>query len=94
MNAEWLQHGANTTSMLLCQQFCGSHDSSLVAVEGGSQQGGSGHSRFTGANITLEKAAHGFALGKVSEDFADDQLLSVRKSKWQGCLKWLVGDHR
>src|SRR5712692_6385401 len=91
MNTERLQHNTDTASMLLCQQFGGCHDGTLIAVERGHQQGSRRYSRFTCANIALQEATHGPGLSEVSKNFADNAPLGRGETKRQGSLKWLIG---
>ena len=69
--------------MLLCQNFCGGHDCSLIGIVAGGDHGGHGNNGFSGTHVSLQKTVHHDIPGHVGFNFTDDALLSASQRKGQ-----------
>ena len=73
--------------MLLCQNFCGSHQCHLLTVFHSQIGGCRGYHGFAAAHIALYQPIHGKTGGDILRDFPDSPFLRTGQRKGQGIIK-------
>ena len=66
--------------MLAGEHFGRGHESGLVLVGDGDQQGVDRHSRFAGANVGLQQPLHWPIRGQIPADRGDGPVLILRQA--------------
>ena len=74
-----LQQFLHRLVMLLCQHFCGYHQSSLISIAACHDQCQYCKDRLAGSHISLHQTAHNFCSGHIRYNFPPDSHLCIRQ---------------